>query len=209
MSDVVVLVPSLREEQRGRVEQNILDTAPDVRVLFLGAEYPSYATAINGGYAVTDEPYLFAAADDLHFHRGWLETAMEKMVDPIRVVGTNDLGNGYVMAGDHATHYLVDRRYLDEVGGDFTAGPGSFMPDCYDHNWTDTEFITVARLRGVFMPALESYVEHLHPVFGKGTRDAVYDRGDRSVHADEAIYRGRMAEFLASINKKPEEVFIP
>ena len=66
---------------------------------------------------------MFAGADDLNFHPGWDTAALAVMDGWVQVVGTNDLLNPYVTAGLHATHYLVDRRYLDDVGGVVDQGP--------------------------------------------------------------------------------------
>lgn len=154
---------------------------------------PCYAGAILTGYQHTTNPYLFAGADDLRFHRGWDTDALATMraLPHLRVVGTNDLVNPYVQAGHHATHYLVDRRYLDRVGGTVDAGPGSFLPTCYTHNWTDTEFIGTAKMRAVFAPCMNSVVEHLHHGVGKSTYDATYAKGDAHIGEDEALYDQR------------------
>lgn len=156
--------------------------------------FGNYAAAVNHAYRHTAEPYLFTGADDLNFHDGWLETAMERMTDDVAVVGTNDLGNPEVLAGDHATHCLVDRAYLDDPGGLYDEGPGSFMPDVYDHNWTDREFIEVAKLRGVWTPCLESVVEHNHVCWGKAAMDETYQKSFRGEQTDRAIYEQRLTE---------------
>ncbi len=100
--------------------------------------------------------------------------ALAQMRDPVQVVGTNDLLNTDVLQGTHATHYLIDRRYIDQAGGVPGAPPGIVLFEGYGHNFTDTEFIAVARARGVFAPCLASVVEHVHFFAGKaeprGTR---------------------------------------
>ncbi len=85
--------------------------------------FGNYATAINYGLANTDEPLVFAGADDLNFRPGWLEACQPALDDGNQVVGTNDLGNPEVLAGEHATHYLVVRDYLEHVGGVFDEPP--------------------------------------------------------------------------------------
>lgn len=155
--------------------------------------FGSYAAAINFGYRHTSEELLFAGADDLRFHSGWLDAALATMqATGAHVVGTNDLGNPEVLAGEHATHYLVRRSYLDQVGGVFDQGPGSFMPDCYDHNWTDREFIATAQHRGVFAPCLDAVVAHCHPAWGKAEMDATYAKSFRHEPADAVLARERM-----------------
>jgi glycosyltransferase involved in cell wall biosynthesis len=88
----------------------------------------SYAAKINHGYHLTDDPWIFQAADDLAFHPGWLDYALWRAEQTgAAVIGTNDLCNQRTMIGAHSTHSLVRRSYLDEVGGVIDEGPGSFM----------------------------------------------------------------------------------
>jgi hypothetical protein len=107
------------------------------------------------------------------------------------VVGTNDLLNPYVLAGSHSTHSLVARWYLDEHGGVVDMGPGSFLPESYDHNFTDTEFIGTAKMRARFRPCLEAVVEHLHVLTGKSPADATHERSVRGFADDSALYDAR------------------
>lgn len=223
MSDVAILIPSYgRIDRLEAVVANARDATPGATVVLLlepdehaavighggidGAVaistvdgFGTYAKAINCGYRNTAEPLLFAGADDLRFHHGWLDAALATMkATGAQVVGTNDLGNPEVLAGDHATHYLVKRGYLDAVGGVFDQGPGSFMPDCYDHNWTDREFIATAQHRGVFAPCLDAVVEHCHPAWGKAEMDSTYRKSFREESADAALAHERMAAMRAT-----------
>lgn len=159
--------------------------------LIVNERSPSYAGAINTGVNKTSEPLIFCAADDLHFHPGWLTTAAAQMVGPIRVVGTNDLFNPAVLARQHATHFLVDRRYITDPGGVADQDPGVLLYEGYDHNYCDTEFIATARARLVFRPCLQSIVEHLHPLAGKADQDATYERGFRDYDGDAKRYAAR------------------
>lgn len=154
---------------------------------------PNYAGAIQTGYEHTDGEYLFCGSDDLRFHPGWAEAALATMtaLPHLRVVGTNDLINPYVCAGLHSTHSLVARRYLDEVGGVVDEGPGSFLPACYFHDFTDTEFIGTAKMRAVFAPCMESVVEHLHHGAGKSEMDATYEKNGAHMAASSALYDSR------------------
>lgn len=154
---------------------------------------PNYAGACLTGYQRTTAPYLFCGADDLRFHKGWDHAALATMwaLPHLRVVGTNDLCNPYVSAGMHSTHSLVDRRYLDEVGGTVDAGPGSFLPTIYDHQYCDTEFIGTAKVRAVFAPCLDSIVEHMHWTLGKTPEDATSAKTIAHLDDDTALYDER------------------
>lgn len=148
----------------------------------------TYAGAINTALHKTDETILFAGADDLQFYAGWYETAKEKMTYPIRVVGTNDLHNPDVMAGAHATHYLVDRWYAYNGCID---QPGMMLCERYKHNYCDTEFIATATSRGVYASCLGSIVEHHHWTWGKADMDDTYAKGRDTEYVDRQLFDER------------------
>jgi hypothetical protein len=153
----------------------------------------NYAGSVNTAYRNIPGSiqYLFLAADDLDFRSGWDVPALEKMQGDVRVVGTNDLHNPYVLQNIHATHYLIDRRYLEDPGGVPGEDPGNVLFEGYDHNYTDTEFIDAAKARGVFAPCLESVVEHLHVDWGLASWDETYAKGHANVHGDLPIFKSR------------------
>jgi hypothetical protein len=156
--------------------------------LILNRRKNNYAGAINTGVIDTDEPYVFAGADDLNFHQGWFEAAVALMKKPIEVVGTNDLGNPSVMRGEHATHYLVSRNYATQGVAD---REGIMLHEGYDHNWCDSEFIQTAKWRGRFAPCLESKVEHLHVAWGKARMDETYTKGFSNEGIDARLFQER------------------
>lgn len=146
-----------------------------------------YASKVNRAYRESVEPLLFLAAGDLRFHPGWLTAARAKLVGRIGVVGTNDMGNPRVKAGQHSTHSLVSRRYAD-LG--IIDGPGILF-EGYEHNWCDNELVETARHRRAWVFAANSRVEHLHPSWGKGPTDEIYRLGRDGFDRDRTIFRGR------------------
>lgn len=151
----------------------------------------NYSGAINTAYHRLDGDLLFAGADDVRFHPGWDVEAVRMLDGWAGVVGTSDLMNPYVEAGTHATHYLVARWYLDTIGGVVDEGPGSFLCEAYDHNYTDTEFIGTAKMRSRFRPCLTSIVEHLHWSNGKSPHDHTSHKAMAHVDADSRLYDER------------------
>lgn len=149
---------------------------------------PNYAAKINVAARCVTEPLLFLGADDLHFHPGWLQAARAKMTDGIGVVGTNDLGNARVIAGDHSTHSLVARWYM-EIGT--IDEPGKLLHEGYPHEFVDDEFVETAKARGMYAHAGDSYVEHLHPLWGKAPTDELYDQHWPRMQAGKRIFRQR------------------
>jgi hypothetical protein len=154
----------------------------------------TFAEKVNLAYrqtrGLTDEPWLFICGDDVAFHAGWLDHAQATAGDDFHVVGTNDLGNPRVIAGEHATHLLIRRSYIDERGASWD-GPGVVCHEGYRHWYVDDEIVTAAKRRGVWAMSLSSKVEHLHPAWGKGDTDEVYELGQSHAAADRATFQKR------------------
>lgn len=132
-----------------------------------------YARKINHGYANTDSEWLFTGADDIRFRPGWFTNAVRAYHQTgRRVIGTQDLGNTRVKRGEHSTHTLVQRSYVEEYGT--IDEPGKILHEGYPHEFVDDEFIATAKLRDEFAMSWDSVVEHLHPLWGKAPTDAVY-----------------------------------
>ena len=153
----------------------------------------NYAGALNTAYRAFRGEWIFTGADDLVFSHGWDSVALAAAGGWFQVIGTNDLLNAHVLKGYHSTHSLVRREYLDAVGGVVDEGPGSFYPECYDHNYCDTEFINTAKMRSRFRPCLDAVVEHLHVSTGKVEADETYLRSIRHYDDDARMYDMRMS----------------
>ena len=213
MTDVAVIVPMLgRPHTIGPLVDSIRDTTPSARIIFgcspgdvdviasvdrYGLERfvvpgpcrGDYARKINTGYRLTSEPLIFTGACDLKFHAGWFEAATARLTPGIGVVGTNDLGSKRVMAGLHATHSLVTRDYVDRFGTIDT--PGQVMHEGYLHEFVDDELVQTAMSRGAWAFAADSYVEHLHPAWGKGESDELYEQTPYRMRMGRKLYRQR------------------
>jgi len=211
--DTVVLVPMLGRAHRvAPLVESLTATTPTARLLFcctprdvdvlaaIGAAGAAhivvphlpvgdYARKINAGYRSTSEPLIFTGACDLRFHPGWLEAAKAQLRPGIGVVGTNDLGNPRVLAGDHATHFLVTRAYADQHGT--IDGPGQVMAECYPHEYVDDEMVGTAQMRGAWAMAIDSVVEHEHPDWGKAPFDDLYLQQRRRMTLGRRVYNRR------------------
>lgn len=154
----------------------------------------TFAQKANVGYEKTDEPYLFLCGDDVHFHPGWYDQALHvSNEESLAVIGTDDLGNARVRSGEHATHALFKRSYIDEQGASWD-GPKVFVSEAYRHNFCDDEWTFVAKQRGQFGFAKGSVVEHLHPLWGKTSNDEVYQKGRHSYDRDRKTWESRLRE---------------
>jgi hypothetical protein len=151
----------------------------------------SYAGAINIAAGYRDAPWLFTGADDLRFHPGWDESALRlATATGAQVVGTNDLGHPAVLRGEHSTHSLVHRDYIAD-GATAERILGKVLHE-YDHCYVDTELVAVARFRRVYAHCHAAKVEHLHPIWDKGSWDETYAAGAANVDADKVEFDKRM-----------------
>jgi hypothetical protein len=158
-------------------------------------EMGSFAEKVNRGYEISTEPWLFIVGDDVKFHPGWLDQAMQTArTSGKSVIGTNDLGNPMVLAGEHATHLFIRRDYVEQVGASWD-GPGVVCHEGYRHWYVDNEMVIAAKQRGAWIPCLASPVEHLHPYYGKAVKDDVYRIGEAAASADAALYKARYEKF--------------
>jgi hypothetical protein len=156
----------------------------------------TFAEKINTGYEMSGRtPWVFIVGDDVRFLPGWLDHAQQvARATGAKVIGTNDLANPRVMAGDHATHLLIARDYIDDVGASWD-GPGVVCHEGYRHWYVDDEIVTTAKQRGVWAPALGSQVQHLHPIWGTAVDDDTYRLGQSHAKDDAALFKGRLKTY--------------
>lgn len=160
----------------------------------------SWPHKINETYRLIHDHHLaewvLFGADDINFHSGWWEATAPFRAQPeINVIGTNDLGNPRVIAGDHTTHALVRSSYMGTVDD-----PDSIVHTGYRHWCVDDEFLWTAKLRGCWVFAPTAIVEHLHPYWvdsftgrKKGKWDATYAQGELAGKNDMKLWRKRSA----------------
>lgn len=174
------------------------DTGEIAAVVAAGGNYiehaGTFAQKVNAAYRHSGDgyPYLFLTGDDVRFRAGWLDHAQFIATKyGAQVVGTNDLGNPRVVRGEHATHMLISTDYIATYGASWD-GPGVVCHEGYRHWFVDDEIVTVAKRRSAFMSAPGSIVEHLHPIFGKGADDDVYQLGQSHAQKDAYTFKKRL-----------------
>jgi glycosyltransferase involved in cell wall biosynthesis len=152
----------------------------------------SFARKINHAYPLTRAPWVQVVGDDCRFQPGWLDhQQLTAKLYKAKVVGSNDLANPRVLRGEHATHWMVSREYIDEVGASWD-GPGVFAHEGYRHWFVDDEIVLAAKQRGVFQSALGARIEHLHPITGRVETDKVYERNDKYAQQDHDLFQKRV-----------------
>jgi len=152
-----------------------------------------FARKINYGYELTNEPWIFQAADDIRFSADWEKHALLTSARyKAGVIGTNDLGNPLVKKGKTSTHTLFKREYIEEYGNGTVDGTGRVFHEGYDHQYVDSEFIQTARMRKQWAFSRYSVVEHLHPHWGKSVMDQTYKKATRATKRDQDLFVRRL-----------------
>ena len=202
MAEVAILIPLMRPHRLADVLASLedsttgytvvviatgecADVARESRCVLIEDEGGTYPVRINKGFAATTEPYVFLGADDIRFRTGWFDAAMSEMNHVHGVVAINDLHNG---AG---VHFLVDRTYVDELGGTGDGEPGVVLHEGYQHTYCDDELRHVAQFRDRFRFAGDAIVEHLHPGAGKAPTDETYAIGNATMGQGSAVFHAR------------------
>lgn len=215
MSEIAILVPTLgRADALAPLFDSVRATTPDdaYRLVFVAdhADEPThrailalphcpqvdlavsdgtYPQKINAGYRACDERLILPTADDVVFHSGWLEAALDAFGSAIEVVGTNDLTPA-TAKGKHATMPIVTRDYIEY--GAVWGEPGILFHEGYHHNFVERELNELAKSRGVWTFAANSIIEHRHPSWGTAEVDDTYRRGAMSNwEHDSALFDGR------------------
>lgn len=178
-------------EHRGILENNGVDCTHAV------VQPGRFPVKLNAGYQHTTAPWVQFVGDDCRFHVGWLDHS-QHVADlyKAKVVGSNDLANLRVMRGEHATHWMIARDYIETSGASWD-GPGVLAHEGYKHWFVDDEIVLKAQTEGVFQMALGAVIEHQHPIAGYPT-DKVYKKNDQHKERDAIRFRKRVKEHVDS-----------
>jgi hypothetical protein len=165
------------------------------RILSIEGGLSEYPRKMNHAFRKTDREFVFMAADDVIFEKGWDREALKvAKATGAGVIGTNDCANPSVMRGDFSTHPLVRRSYISERGASMD-GPGFLCHEGYDHNQVDVEISKVAQVRRVWAFAPKSRICHQHPDFSGKKKDDTYMKGFRRFRKDRQLYLKRARTF--------------
>jgi glycosyltransferase involved in cell wall biosynthesis len=156
-----------------------------------------YARKINLAAASTETPWVFTGADDLVFHDGWDDIALAEP-DAV-VVGTLDLCNARTRRGQHSTHSLVSRAYIEQGTID---APGQVYHEGYWHNFCDDEMIETATHRSLYRPS-SAVVQHMHPTRGLSPDDDTYRLGMLHWNDDRATFFHRRRLWRGIVRRRP------
>ena len=188
---VSIFIPLMRPEKLLALEANIRDTTSEPYEIVVACTQQvadqapvenecwfqidnggTYAERMNSMFNTTSSPFVFLAADDVLFHKNWLDYALQVMERVNGVVVPQDMLNP---AG---THCLISRAYIEEFGSGTMDNSGSLLHSGYKHAYCDAELFDTARKRERFAYAKHSIVEHLHWANKKSPNDAVYQLGE-------------------------------
>lgn len=182
------------------------DAASTVAALNLASEYPqavivyrkANTTAVEGWNQAWSRAYsdgvdwFVLGADDLIWHKGWLQAAIDAADETgAHVIG---LADGYtdLTTAERATHFMVSRWFCDEV-------LHGYIPAEYRAWRFDREICLRARALNMYAIAPNALLEHMHPAVGKGQVDDTYREAQPHHDADLEVLTRRMADMQQSI----------
>ena len=203
MSQVAILIPTMRANRLPDVVRTIEESTDDYRIVVIATgecadvartlpvtliedDGGTWAQRINHGVRETTEQFLFTGADDLAFRPGWFEAALralDQFPNAVGLVAVNDLHNA---AG---VHFLFHRDYVTEFG--CIDEPGVLCHEGYRHSYIDDEIRATALSHDRWSIARDSIVEHLHAGAGKAPHDDVYTIGAESMPQGLALFQSR------------------
>lgn len=127
---------------------------------------------------------LFFGSDDVIHHDGWLGEALKEL-ERFSCVVVNDEHN------PNGTQALIRTEYLDRAVFD---SPGDAFHGGYLHNFADTEQHFTAYKRNEYGRAMDSHVEHLHPIWESANAvpwDDTYVNAYDGWDHDQALWQAR------------------
>lgn len=130
--------------------------------------------------------WFVLGADDIKWHPGWLENALNAAEKSgAQVVGLHD---GHTNLRHYGAHYMVHREFVEKHLG------GCFIPPYYGSWWFDREVCEKAAGLGLYVPCWEALAEHLHPDWNGAPMDETYKKAWPLHQIDQTIYETRKAD---------------
>ena len=202
--EVSIFIPLMRPKKLQALVENIADTTSQpyevvvacskqiaaqinsvIKCRLLLDNGGTYAERMNYMFDSTSSPFVFLAADDVLFHKNWLDHALRIMEYTNGVVVPQDLLNPV------GTHCLVSRAYIQEFGSGTMDNSGSLLHSGYKHAYCDAELFDTARKRGRLAKSVNATVEHMHWAANKASFDDIYKLGDSFYLQDQEHYNTR------------------
>lgn len=144
-----------------------------------------YVTRMNKLIEHVEEEFIFFGSDDVIHHSGWFPKAKFVLDQGFSLTVVNDLRN------QNGTQALIRKDYLAKAVFD---APGAAFHHGYQHNFADNEMFFTAYMQNQFSRAMDSYVEHLHPVFGHAKSmawDSTYENARKGWVHDQQLFETR------------------
>lgn len=145
-----------------------------------------YSNTIQTMYEESSGPFAFHANDDFEFLPNWDEVPISMFEnEKVMVVGCRQRPDN----DNKSAICFIRRKYIEEQSGVVDMPNRVFYP--YNHNYQDTEFTETAQSRGVWAGCDAPCINHKHPGFIGGSKDATYLKNDATVNLDKQTFDSR------------------
>jgi len=213
MKQIAVLIPTYKRPHKlaGLIE-NIKQTSTEAEIYFiitpddagtqktlteLGQKFwvvdGEYGKAINEGYRLTSEPFIFCGSDDIEFTPGW-DKQLLGSIQGYQITGGVD---DWVVSqsGVHISHPLIRREYVENEGTVLGYRGLIYNPDKF-HYHIDVEIEQLAWHRGVIKVNRDCKILHHHFINNQAERDETYQHSVVNLaHDTEAYERFKKYEY--------------
>jgi len=176
-------------------DQATIDAIPksDPRVVQVINQKPNtYVSAINLGYELSNEDYIFCGSDDIEFTLWWDKEASQYF-GKYGFIGVVDEWP-ITKTGLHASHFFVSREYVGKWSGVFDE-KGVIYSSQYKHLNCDIETEQTAMCRNEFVISKDSIVHHKHWYTKQAKMDETYKMGSECRNCDMQTYEKRRRRF--------------
>lgn len=176
-------------------DQETIDAIPKSNphiVQVINQKPNTYVSAINLGYDLSNEDYIFCGSDDIEFTLWWDKEASQYF-GKYGFIGVVDEWP-ITKTGVHASHFFVSREYIEKWSGVFDEKSVIYSSQ-YKHLNCDIETEQTAMCRNEFVISKNSIVHHKHWYTKQAKMDETYKKGGECMGCDMLTYEKRRRQF--------------
>lgn len=129
------------------------------KVRVIQGNFDSYCNAMNTGYFLTQNEFVFTGVDDLEMTFDWDVAVMQELYQgDVHVVGSKCIGADLPPEGHCGSYFTIRRSWVEKHS--LVSGMPNLLFYPYYHHEADRELMYRAKDYGVYRPCPESIIKH-------------------------------------------------